>query len=82
LTDDTVADAINTLVASNKITQTGAAPPFPRATGVPALLHGDGLEFPRFRGHLSAWPVWAGREDGVHVRAEALHEAVSGGVPS
>jgi microcystin-dependent protein len=42
LTDDTVADAINTLVASNKITQTGAAPPFPRATGVPALLHGDG----------------------------------------
>jgi hypothetical protein len=38
------------------------------------------LEFPRFRGHLSAWPVWVGLEDGVHVRAEALHEAVSGGV--
>jgi transposase len=50
------------------------------------LLHMDTsryarfLEFPRFRGHLSAWPVWVGREDGVHVRAEALHEAVSGGV--
>ncbi len=42
LTDDTVADAINTLVASNKITQTGAAPPFPRPTGVPEVLHGDG----------------------------------------
>jgi hypothetical protein len=38
------------------------------------------VEFPRFRGHLSAWPVWVGLEDGVHVRAEALHEAVSGGV--
>jgi hypothetical protein len=38
------------------------------------------LEFPRFRGHLSAWPVWAELEDGVHVRAEALHEAVSRGV--
>src|SRR6266403_1046971 len=42
LTDDTVADAINTLVASNKIMQTGAAPPFPRPTGTPEVLHGDG----------------------------------------
>src|SRR2546427_8269360 len=42
LTDDTVADSINTLVASGKITQTGAAPPFPRATGEPTILHGDG----------------------------------------
>ena len=42
LTDDTVADAINTLVASSKVTQTGAAAPFPRPTGVPEVLHGDG----------------------------------------
>jgi microcystin-dependent protein len=44
LTDDSVADQINTLYASTpqKITVTGAAPPFPRATGVPTLLHGDG----------------------------------------
>jgi len=38
------------------------------------------MEFPRFRGHLSAWPVWVGREDGVHVKAEGVHQAVSGGV--
>jgi hypothetical protein len=42
LTDDTVADAINNLYASEKITVTGAASPFPRATGMPQVLHGDG----------------------------------------
>jgi microcystin-dependent protein len=44
LNDDSVADAINTLwaVSPALITVTGAAPPFPRATGVPAVLHGDG----------------------------------------
>jgi len=44
------------------------------------IQHLTTLEFPRFRGHLSAWPVWAGREDGVHVKAEGVHKAVSGGV--
>jgi hypothetical protein len=42
LTDDTVADAINNLVASGKITVSGAASPFPRPTGMPQVLHGDG----------------------------------------
>lgn len=42
LTDDAVADAINTLAASLKITVTGPAAPFPRPTGVPEVLHGDG----------------------------------------
>lgn len=41
-----------------------------------------GMEFPRFRGHLSAWPVWAGQEDGVHAKAEGVPRAVSGRVPS
>lgn len=36
------------------------------------------VEFPRFRGHLSAWPVWAGQEDGVHVQAKGVPRAVSG----
>lgn len=45
LTDDSVADAINTLAAASpaKITvvpSTGTV--FPRATGVPEVLHGDG----------------------------------------
>jgi microcystin-dependent protein len=44
LTDDTVADAINTLYAASpaKISVTGAAGPFPRATGTPEVLHGTG----------------------------------------
>ncbi len=42
LTDDTVADAINNLYASGKITVASAAVPFPRPTGMPEVLHGDG----------------------------------------
>lgn len=44
LTDDSVADAINFLYAQNpaKITVSGAAAPFPRPTGKPDVLHGDG----------------------------------------
>lgn len=44
LTDDSVADAINTLYAATpaKITVSGQAAPFPRATGKPEVLHGDG----------------------------------------
>jgi microcystin-dependent protein len=43
LTDDTVADAINNLYLAGKITVTGAADPFPRPTGTPTLIHGDGV---------------------------------------
>lgn len=42
LTDDTVADAINNLYASGKITVANAASPFPRPTGMPEVVHGDG----------------------------------------
>lgn len=42
LTDDSVADAINNLYAAGKISVSGAAAPFPRPTGMPDLLHGDG----------------------------------------
>lgn len=42
LTDDSVADALNNLYLSGKITVSSAALPFPRPTGVPQLLHGDG----------------------------------------
>jgi microcystin-dependent protein len=42
LTSDLVADAINNLYASGKISVSSAAQPFPRPTGVPSLLHGDG----------------------------------------
>jgi microcystin-dependent protein len=43
LTDDAVADAINNLYAAGKITVTSAADPFPRPTGTPTLIHGDGV---------------------------------------
>jgi microcystin-dependent protein len=42
LTDDVVADAINNLYQSGHIAVSGAALPFPRPTGVPQLVHGDG----------------------------------------
>lgn len=42
LTEDAVADAINNLSASGKIACTSTAAPFPRPTGVPQILHGDG----------------------------------------
>ena len=42
LGDDAVADAINNLYASGKITVSSAAAPFPRPTGMPSVLHGDG----------------------------------------
>jgi hypothetical protein len=42
LTEDSVADAINNLYNAGKIHVTSYALPFPRPTGVPQLLHGDG----------------------------------------
>lgn len=42
LTDDSVADALNNLYVAGKITVSSAAAPFPRPTGTPELLHGDG----------------------------------------
>ena len=48
-------------------------------TGVFQALH---VKRPRFRGHLSAWPVWVGLEDGVHGKAEGVSAAVSGRVSS
>lgn len=42
LLNDEVADAVNTLYLSSNITVSSAAAPFPRATGTPSLLHGDG----------------------------------------
>jgi hypothetical protein len=42
LTDDSVADAVNNLYASGKIAVSSAASPFPRPTGMPQVIHGDG----------------------------------------
>lgn len=44
LTSDAVADALNALYLQDPalITVTGAAEPFPRPTGVPQVVHGDG----------------------------------------
>jgi microcystin-dependent protein len=42
LTNDSVADALNNLYNTGKVTVSGQAQPFPRPTGTPQLLHGDG----------------------------------------
>lgn len=42
LADDAVADAINNLYNAGKITVSSQAAPFPRPTGMPSVLHGDG----------------------------------------
>lgn len=42
LLSDSVADSLNNAYASGKISVSGANPPFPRPTGVPQILHGDG----------------------------------------
>jgi hypothetical protein len=42
LTDDKIADQINTLAAGGQITVSSAAAPFPRPVGTPEILHGDG----------------------------------------
>ena len=42
LTDDVIADQINTLAAGLQIVVTSAAVPFPRPVGDPEIIHGDG----------------------------------------
>jgi microcystin-dependent protein len=42
LTNDSVADALNNAYNSGHVSVSGAVQPFPRPTGTPALLHGDG----------------------------------------
>lgn len=42
LLSDSVADAVNNAYNAGKITVSGQAQPFPRPTGTPQLLHGDG----------------------------------------
>jgi microcystin-dependent protein len=42
LKNDSVADALNNAYNSGKITVSGQAEPFPRPTGTPEVLHGDG----------------------------------------
>jgi microcystin-dependent protein len=61
LTDDSVADAINNLYNSGKITVSGQAQPFPRPTGVPQLLHGDGS--PEGRVFAPQGSVWMRRDN-------------------
>jgi hypothetical protein len=42
LTSDAVADALNNAYNAGKVTVSSQAQPFPRPTGVPQILHGDG----------------------------------------
>jgi hypothetical protein len=71
LTDDQVADAINNLYAAGKITVSSAAAPFPRPTGTPELLHGDGS--PEGREFAPQGSVFMCRDQaGLYVKTTAV----------
>lgn len=89
LTDDNVADMINTLYASSpaKISVSGAAAPFPRATGAPAVLHGDGA--PEGIVYAGQGSVYLRRDQAIiYIKATGIHvntgwsAVASGGVTS
>ncbi|MFL5908948.1 MAG: hypothetical protein ACJ768_00030 [Gaiellaceae bacterium] len=74
LTNDQVADAINNLWAATKIGVTLQAQPFPRPTGVPQLLHGDGS--PEGLVYASQGSLYmrrdAGNADGLYLKTSGI----------
>lgn len=71
LANDSVADAINNLYVAGKITVSSAAAPFPRPTGVPTLLHGDGS--PEGRDFAPQGSVYMRRDQaGLYVKTTAV----------
>lgn len=75
LTNDSVADAINNLAASGKITVSGAADPFPRPTGTPMLLHGDGS--PNGSVFAPQGSIWM-RRDGTLTNGGTIYVKLTG----
>jgi hypothetical protein len=72
LADDTVADALNYLFANNKIAVSSAAAPFPRPTGTPDLLHGDGS--PEGLVYASEGSLYLRRDNAqVHQKRSMVH---------
>jgi len=74
LTDDSVADAINFLYAQVpvKITVTGQALPFPRPTGKPDLVHGDGS--PEGLVYASEGTLYVRRDrSGIYKKSTIVH---------
>lgn len=70
LIDDGVADAINNLYAAGKITVSSAASPFPRPTGRPEFLHGDGS--PEGSAYAAQGSVYMRRDQaGLYVKTTA-----------
>ncbi|HEY3944785.1 MAG TPA: hypothetical protein VGL78_06140 [Solirubrobacteraceae bacterium] len=75
LSDDAVADAINNLYGSGKITVSSAASPFPRPTGMPSVMYGDGSP----EGPVYAPPdsLYLRRDGGdlwhLYVKSTAMH---------
>lgn len=71
LADDAVADALNNLYIAGKITVSSAAAPFPRPTGTPELLHGDGS--PEGRAYAPQGSVFMRRDQaGLYVKTTAV----------
>jgi hypothetical protein len=71
LADDAVADAINNLYIAGKITVSSSAAPFPRPTGTPELLHGDGS--PEGHAYAPQGSVYMRRDQaGLYVKTTAV----------
>jgi microcystin-dependent protein len=72
LTDDSVADSINALAAANKITVSDEAQPFPRPTGTPDVLHGDGA--PEGMVYGGSGSIYLRRDNGtVYTKTTGVH---------
>lgn len=86
LTDDAVADAINTLVASGKISVSGAASPFPRPISQPEVIHGDGS--PEGLVYASQGTIYLRRDvavvfqktTGIHLNTGWAQLGIAGGI--
>jgi microcystin-dependent protein len=75
LTNDSVADAVNNAYNSNKIQVSGAAAPFPRPTGVPTVLHGDGN--PEGLVYAAQGSIYM-RHDGLQTNGGVIYQKTTG----
>ena len=75
LTSDQVADAINNLYLGGQITVSSAADPFPRPTGIPSLIHGDGA--PEGKVYAPQGSVYM-RRDGTTTNGGVLYLKTTG----
>ena len=75
LINDAVADAVNNAYNTGKILVSSAAQPFPRPTGIPTVLHGDGN--PEGLVFAPQGSVYM-RRDGVQSNGGVIYQKITG----